>query len=95
MPERAPAPHANAGPPLLRVSNLVTTFRTDRGELRAVDEVSFDVREGATLGIVGESGCGKSVTALSVLRLIPFPQGAIEQGTIELRGRDLLALSER
>ena len=95
MPERAPAPHANAGPPLLRVSNLVTTFRTDRGELRAVDEVSFDVREGATLGIVGESGCGKSVTALSVLRLIPFPQGAIEQGKIELRGKDLLALSER
>ena len=95
MPERAPAPHADAGPPLLRVSNLVTTFRTDRGELRAVDEVSFDVREGATLGIVGESGCGKSVTALSVLRLIPFPQGAIEQGKIELRGKDLLALSER
>ena len=95
MPERAPAPHADAGPPLLRVSNLVTTFRTDRGELRAVDEVSFDVREGATRGIVGESGCGKSVTALSVLRLIPFPQGAIEQGKIELRGKDLLALSER
>src|SRR5690242_16482475 len=83
------------GPPLLRVKDLVTTFRTDQGILRAVDEVSFDVAEGATLGIVGESGCGKSVTALSVLRLIPFPQGAIEEGRIELRGRDLLGLSER
>src|SRR5687767_10082478 len=83
------------GAPLLRVRDLVTTFRTDRGELRAVDEVSFEVPEGATLGIVGESGCGKSVTALSILRLIPFPQGVIDRGKIELRGKDLLALSER
>jgi ABC-type dipeptide/oligopeptide/nickel transport system ATPase component len=81
--------------PLLRVKDLVTTFRTEQGILRAVDEVSFDVPEGATLGIVGESGCGKSVTALSILRLIPFPQGIIAEGRIELRGRDLLALSER
>src|SRR4051812_36841788 len=81
--------------PLLRVRDLVTSFRTDRGVLRAVDEVSFDVPEGATLGIVGESGCGKSVTALSILRLIPHPQGAIERGSIELRGRDILRLSER
>jgi len=85
----------SAGPPLLRVRDLVTTFRTDQGVLRAVDEVSFDVAEGATLGIVGESGCGKSVTALSILRLIPYPQGAIDEGRIEFRGKDLLALSER
>ncbi len=81
--------------PLLRVHDLVTTFRTDRGLLRAVDEVSFEVREGATLGIVGESGCGKSVTALSILRLVPYPQGEIDRGTIELRGKNLLGLSER
>jgi oligopeptide/dipeptide ABC transporter ATP-binding protein len=86
---------ASDKPPLLRVRDLVTTFRTDQGVLRAVDEVSFEVAEGATLGIVGESGCGKSVTALSILRLIPSPQGSIERGLIELRGRDLLALSER
>jgi len=81
--------------PLLRVRDLVTSFRTDQGVLRAVDEVSFDVAEGATLGIVGESGCGKSVTALSILRLIPYPQGVIDEGKIEFRGKDLLALSER
>ncbi|MDF2694883.1 MAG: Oligopeptide transport system permease protein OppB, partial [Labilithrix sp.] len=81
--------------PLLRVRDLVTSFRTDQGVLRAVDEVSFEVPEGGTLGIVGESGCGKSVTALSVLRLIPHPQGAIERGAIELRGKDILRLSER
>ncbi len=81
--------------PLLRVRDLVTSFRTEQGVLRAVDEVSFEVPEGATLGIVGESGCGKSVTALSILRLIPHPQGAIERGSIELRGKDILKLSER
>ncbi|MCL2724023.1 MAG: ABC transporter ATP-binding protein [Polyangiaceae bacterium] len=81
--------------PLLRVRDLVTTFHTDRGPLRAVDEVSFDVCEGATLGIVGESGCGKSVTALSILQLIAARQGTIERGTIEFRGTDLLKLTER
>ncbi|HSO33280.1 MAG TPA: ABC transporter ATP-binding protein [Labilithrix sp.] len=89
------SPPAVKGAPLLRVRDLVTTFRTEQGLLRAVDEVSFDVAEGATLGIVGESGCGKSVTALSILRLIPYPQGVIEEGRIELRGRDLVGLSER
>ena len=87
--------HEQVSTPLLRVRDLVTTFRTDAGTLRAVDEVSFDVPEGATLGIVGESGCGKSVTALSILRLVPYPQGVVEHGKVELRGRDLLALSER
>jgi peptide/nickel transport system ATP-binding protein len=88
-------PRMSASPPLLRVRDLVTTFRSEQGVLRAVDHVSLEVGEGATLGIVGESGCGKSVTALSILRLIPFPQGEIEEGTIELRGKDLLRLSER
>ena len=56
--------------PLLSVRNLVTEFRTDEGVLRAVDDVSFDIPAGGTLGVVGESGCGKSVTSLSILRLI-------------------------
>ena len=86
---------ADTARPLLRVEDLVTSFRTEQGILRAVDHVSFTVPEGATLGIVGESGCGKSVTALSILRLIAFPQGEIEKGKVELRGKDILALSER
>jgi peptide/nickel transport system ATP-binding protein len=81
--------------PLLRVRNLVTSFRTDTGPLRAVDGVSFDVPAGASVGIVGESGCGKSVTALSILRLVPSPPGEIESGSIELEGKDLLKLSDR
>jgi oligopeptide/dipeptide ABC transporter ATP-binding protein len=81
--------------PLLRVRDLVTSFRSDGAVVRAVDSISFDVPEGATVGLVGESGCGKSVTSLSILRLIPSPPGAIESGAIELRGRDLLRLSER
>ncbi len=81
--------------PLLRVRDLVTSFRTDAGALRAVDGVSFDVPRASTVALVGESGCGKSVTALSILRLVASPPGRIESGKIELEGRDLLALSER
>jgi len=81
--------------PLLRVVDLVTSFRTDDGALRAVDEASFEVEAGTTLGIVGESGCGKSVTALSIMRLLPEPAGRVERGRVELEGRDLLALGER
>jgi len=81
--------------PLLRVRDLVTSFHTDTGVLRAVDEVSFDVPRGGTVALVGESGCGKSVTALSILRLVTTPPGRIESGTIELEGRDLLGLPER
>jgi oligopeptide/dipeptide ABC transporter ATP-binding protein len=81
--------------PLLSIEHLTTTFHTDRGALRAVDDVSFEVPEGKTLAVVGESGCGKSVTALSVMRLLPSPPGVIEAGKILLRNRDLLALSER
>jgi peptide/nickel transport system ATP-binding protein len=81
--------------PLLRVNGLVTAFRTERGMMRAVDEVSFDIPRGVTVALVGESGCGKSVTALSILRLVTSPPGRIEGGTIELEGRDLLRVSER
>jgi len=80
--------------PLLRVRGLVTSFRTDTGVLRAVDGVSFDVPKAATVAVVGESGCGKSVTALSILRLVNAP-GRVESGTVELEGRDLLQLPER
>src|ERR1700682_1173031 len=81
--------------PLLRVRDLVTSFRADAGKLRAVDGVSFDVPEGATVGLVGESGCGKSVTSLSILRLVPAPPGRIASGSITFRGRDLLSITER
>ena len=81
--------------PLLRVRDLVTSFRTDRGTLRAVDQVSFEVPRATTVALVGESGCGKSVTALSILRLVASPPGRIESGAVELEGRDLLGLPER
>ena len=82
-------------PPLLELRNLRTTFSTDAGDARAVDGVSLDVGAGETVGLVGESGCGKSVTALSILRLIQ-PPGRIESGSeIRLEGRDLMSLSER
>ena len=80
--------------PLLDVESLQVHFRTPGGINRAVDGVSFHVEEGETLAIVGESGCGKSVTSLSLLRLIPDPPGRIA-GSIRFAGRDLLALSER
>ena len=73
----------------------MTEFRTDRGIVRAVDSVSFEIPTGETLGVVGESGCGKSVTALSIMRLVPEPPGRIAAGRIGYRGSDLLALSER
>jgi peptide/nickel transport system ATP-binding protein len=80
--------------PLLRVRDLVTTFRTDGAVFRAVDGVSFDVPRGSTVALVGESGCGKSVTALSILRLVASPPGRVASGAVELEGRDLLALPE-
>jgi peptide/nickel transport system ATP-binding protein len=80
---------------LLSVKDLVTSFRTDSGRLRAVAGVSFDVPEATNVGLVGESGCGKSVTALSILRLLPMPPAEIERGEIELEGKNLLALPER
>ena len=80
--------------PLLQVRGLTTRFRTERGEVTAVDNVSFDVAAGDTLALVGESGSGKSVTALSLLRLIPTPPGRIEAGQILFEGQDLLKLDE-
>jgi len=79
-------------PPVLEVEDLVTTFDTDAGRLTAVDGVSFTVKAGQTVGIVGESGCGKSVTALSIMRLLPQPMGQIRGGEIRLDGRDLVTL---
>jgi oligopeptide/dipeptide ABC transporter ATP-binding protein len=81
--------------PLLDVRGLKTQFFTDRGVVRAVDDVSFAIRPGQTLAVVGESGCGKSVTSLSIMRLIPQPPGRIVAGEIRFDGTDLLTLSER
>jgi peptide/nickel transport system ATP-binding protein len=80
--------------PILAVDDLRTWFFTRDGVVRAVDGVSFNVAPGETLAVVGESGCGKSVTALSVLRLIPSPPGRIVSGAIRFAGRDLLGLTE-
>jgi peptide/nickel transport system ATP-binding protein len=79
---------------LLEVEDLVTEFRTERGVVRAVDGVSFGIPRGKTLGIVGESGCGKSVTALSIMRLVPEPPGRIRGTAIRHGDKDLLRLSE-
>jgi peptide/nickel transport system ATP-binding protein len=76
--------------PLLEVRGLRTHFATERGEVRAVDGVDFSLQRGRTLGIVGESGCGKSVTALSILRLVPQPPGRIAGGEVRFEGEDLL-----
>jgi len=79
---------------LLEVSDLGTWFYTRQGIVKAVDGVDFEVAAGETLAIVGESGCGKSMTALSLMRLIPDPPGRIVSGSIRLAGRDLLKISE-
>ncbi len=79
---------------LLSVRNLKTYFYTDEGVVRAVDGLSYDLQRGETLGVVGESGCGKSVHALSIMRLIPTPPGRIIDGQILFEGRNLLALSD-
>ena len=82
-----------SGTPLLEVKHLMTAFETEAGVVHAVDDVSFDVYPGQTLGIVGESGCGKSVTSLSIMRLLPQPSGYVASGEILLQGNDLLQLS--
>ena len=79
---------------LLEVNDLRTYFYTQEGVVKAVDGTSYAVEEGETLGLVGESGCGKSVSALSILRLIPQPPGKIVSGEINFQGRDLLKLDE-
>ena len=79
--------------PILQVKNLKTYFYTDDGVVKAVDGISYDLERGETLGLVGESGCGKSVSALSLMRLIPSPPGKIVEGEAYLEGIDLLKLS--
>jgi oligopeptide/dipeptide ABC transporter ATP-binding protein len=81
--------------PALEVQGLGVAFHTERGEINPVGGVSFTLYPGQTLALVGESGCGKSVTALSVMRLIPSPPGRVTGGRVMLNGRDLLAISEK
>ncbi|MBN8890268.1 MAG: ATP-binding cassette domain-containing protein, partial [Rhodospirillales bacterium] len=90
---RAPAAPVQAAP-VLDVQGLRTVFFTRAGLVRAVNDVSFSVNRGEVLAVVGESGCGKSITALSLMRLIPSPPGRIVGGSVTLEGRDLLQLSE-
>ncbi len=79
--------------PILEIDTLSVSFVTDAGRASVVEEVSFALRSGETVGLVGESGCGKSVTALSIMRLIPSPPGHVEGGRILFQGDDLLALN--
>ena len=83
------------GDPLLEIKGLSVGFKTERGDVRAVNDVSFSIFPGQTVALVGESGCGKSVTAMSILRLIPTPPGRYLGGQILWQGRDVLTLSER
>ena len=85
----------NTTAPLLQVENLAVTFRTPEGLIHAVNGVDLRVDDGEIVGLVGESGCGKSVTALSILGLVPVPPGRFDSGTIRFRGEDLLRKSER
>jgi len=89
-----PTPRRAAAAKVLEVENLSTYFFTRQGIVKAVDDVSFSVMAGEKLAIVGESGCGKSITALSVLRLVPNPPGRIVAGSVKLDGKDILKLSE-
>ncbi|MBI2348220.1 MAG: ABC transporter ATP-binding protein [Deltaproteobacteria bacterium] len=79
---------------LLQVRDLKTYFYTSQGVVKAVDGVSYDIQEGETVALVGESGCGKTMSALSIMRLVPRPQGKIEDGEILFQGRNLLALDD-
>jgi peptide/nickel transport system ATP-binding protein len=89
-----PVQAAQDAGPLLDVDGLQTSFYTRQGIVKAVDGLSFNLAPGETLAIVGESGCGKSITALSLMRLVPDPPGRIVRGTVKLRGVDLLCLTE-
>ena len=80
--------------PILEVKGLRTLFFTRQGLVRAVSDLSFHVGRGEVLAIVGESGCGKSITALSIMRLVPTPPGRIDAGSVKLEGRELLSLDE-
>lgn len=79
---------------ILQVKNLTTSFKTDEGKIKAVDGVSFDLKRGKVLGIVGESGCGKSITVMSLMRLVEKENGVIENGQVFFEGKNLLELNE-
>jgi len=93
MSDTPSSPAANE--PLLEVRKLISAFETEQGILRAVDEISFSVPRGKTLGIVGESGCGKSVTAMSIIRLLPQPSGLILGGEVLFDGEDLTKVRDK
>ena len=93
-PRAVGEPAVMPAPTILQIEDLQTHFFTAIGTVRAVDGVSYELKSGETLGVVGESGCGKSVTALSILRLIANPPGRIVGGAIRFEGRNLLELSE-
>lgn len=82
----------NQQSPLLSVKDLCVEFHTEQGAINVLDNVSFDLHPGETLGLVGESGCGKSVTSLAIMRLLPQPAGSIVSGQIEFKGNDLAKL---
>ena len=79
---------------VLDVKGLKTNFYTEEGLVKAVDDLSFHINKGECVALVGESGCGKSASAMSILRLIPYPPGVIEDGEIFLKGENLLNVSE-
>ena len=78
---------------ILEVKHLCTSFLSESSEMRAVDDMSYTVKRGECVAIIGESGSGKSVSALSILKLIPYPPGVIKQGEVIFKGRDLMKLS--
>mgnify|MGYP003328020771 FL=1 len=78
---------------LLTVQGLVSGFETDRGLIRAVDGISFEIKKGKTTGVVGESGCGKTVTAMSIVDLLPKPSGQVLEGSIKLNGKELVGIN--
>ncbi len=80
--------------PILEVDDLTIRFKLKHGELRAVDGVSFKINKGETFGLVGESGSGKTVTARSIMRLVPMPPGELVKGSVRYEGRDIYALSD-
>ena len=84
-----------ASPPLLEIKGLKTHFKTDDGWLHAVDGVDLTIERGETVGVVGESGCGKTVTAMTVLKLMPMPPGRIVAGQVLWQGRDLVPREQR
>lgn len=92
---KAPMKKEKIRSPLLQVRDLITSIQTEQGPITPVNNISFSIDQGKTLGIVGESGCGKSMTALSILNLLPKPQGQITQGDIFFQGTNLRDLSEK